>query len=147
MPPRLRPGAVLEFAVGDGLGYVLFAGRHPAYGDAVVPATRVFPARRSPTAAEFEGSYFTFYLAQAAARAGLVSIVVSLPPPQMPTTWRRPGMIRGRTVETWLIDDDVGTRVVSQLRDSERQIPIASIWNHAMLAARVPEGWRPEHWA
>jgi hypothetical protein len=144
MAKRLRPGDVLEVRLPDGRGYVLYVGTHPEYGDAIVVAPAVVSHRPSVSQRLFDEGYVTFYPARAAVAQGLLTAVGSLTAPPLPTVLRRPGVRSGRTVETWVIEDESGETVKRSLGDKERRIPIAAIWNHELLTQRIAEGWRPE---
>jgi hypothetical protein len=47
-------------------------------------------------------------------------------------------------VETWIIEDGASELVTKKLSETERELPIAVIWNRELLVQRVSEGWRPE---
>ena len=128
----------------DGLGYVLYMGTHPEYGDAIAVAPVVVSHRPSVSQEFFDEGYVTFYPARAAVVQGLLTVVGSLTAPPLPSVLRRAGVRSGRTVETWVIEDEWGETVKRSLGDEERRIPIAAIWNHALLSQRIAEGWKPE---
>jgi hypothetical protein len=147
MPARAKIGDVLEVVdPAGGFVYVHYAGRRPVEGDAIAVCPAKQPDRVAVTAALFRGAYFTFYPASKAVREGLAKVVGHLPPPALPTRWRRPGAVFGRDVKTWLIDDAGRTEVrrTEDLSAEERLLPHASIWNHAFLIGAVSAGWRPE---
>lgn len=128
----------------DGLGYVLYMGTHPEYGDAIAVAPVVVSHRPSVSQEFFDEGYVTFYPARAALAQGLVTVVGRLPAPALPTVLRRAGVRTGRRVETWIIEDESGETMKRTLDGKERLIPIAAIWNHEFLIHRIAEGWRPE---
>lgn len=144
MAKRLRPGDVLEVRLPEGLGYVLYLGTHPEYGDGIAVSSAVVTQRPSLTQGFFDEGYVTFYPARAALAQDLVTVVGRLPAPALPRALRRPGVRTGRTVETWIIEDESGETVKRTLGAQERLIPIAAIWNHELLVHRIAEGWRPE---
>jgi hypothetical protein len=144
MTKRLLPGDVLEVPLAQGLGYLLYVGRHAEYGDAITVSPAVVNQRPSVTVGLFDEGYVTFYPARAALAQGLVTVVGRLPAPALPTVLRRAGVRTGRRVETWIIEDESGETMKRTLDGKERLIPIAAIWTHEFLIHRIAEGWRPE---
>jgi hypothetical protein len=144
MARRPTPGDVLELAVPDGVIYLHYLGKHVEYGDGVVVCLRK-QAKRAPVSPDlFREGYVTFYPVIAAVGRGFAAVVGHLPSPGLPERLRRRGAISGRKVETWIIEDGSKEVVKQELSDEERQLPIASIWNHEFLVQRVNEAWRPE---
>ena len=140
----LRPGDVLEVRLANGLGCLLYVGAHAEYGDAIKVSPVVARERPSVSLGLFERGYITFYPARAALAQGLVKTVGSLPAPSLPNVLRRAGARSRCNVETWIIEDESGETVTRTLTRTQRQIPIAAIWNHEFLVQRIAEGWRPE---
>jgi hypothetical protein len=99
----------------------------------------------SVTTALFRQGYEIFYPVSAALSHGVAVVVGHIPTQGLPNRLRRPGARIGRKIETWIIEDAVGEVLRRELSGEERALPIAVIWNHALLAQRVHEGWRPEH--
>ncbi len=123
--------------------YVQFVGTHPDYGDAVRVEPRVHHLPPSTFDDLFRDGYFTFYPARLAVRKGVMRIAGHGTAPQMPAMWRRAGARRGTAIETWVIETAVSEQVTSDLTPAQRSLPIAAIWNHAMLLERVATGWHP----
>jgi hypothetical protein len=143
MPPRPKPGDLLDFEVPGGIALAVYVGRHRDCGDAISVWPKVFPQRPRLDALEPKDAYVTFYPARAAQRAGLVHVVGSAVPPPMPGVLRRAGARAGTRVETWVIERESGDVVRGVLSDDERRLPIAALWNHEFLVARVVSGWQP----
>lgn len=141
---RATPGDVLEIATQNGLIYLHYLGKHSEYGDGVTVCPTRQSTRVSVSNDLFIGGYVTFYPAVASVARGLAEIVGHLPSAGLPKRFRRPGARSGRSVETWIIEDDSSEVVRRQLTDAERTLPIATIWNHELLLQRVHEGWKPE---
>lgn len=157
MSKKLKPGDVLEIETPGELGallsmevpagfiYVAYIGKHPEYGDGIAVIGRIFPTRQRVNQQMFEDCYVTFYPASRALRERLVSAVGRIEAvPDVPTSYRRPGAVEGRTVVTWIVTHDGQDEVRWQLSDSDLRLPIAGVWNHAFLIERVAVGWRPE---
>lgn len=141
--PRAKPGDVLELRAADRFAYLHYIGRHPEYGDAVFVGPSLYEQSTALTPEIFANGYVTFYPATAALAQGLVEVVGHLPPPSLPSRLRRPGAISGRNIETWVIEDGASELVKTELSAAERQLPIASIWNHQYLVQRLTEKWDP----
>src|SRR5262249_9219450 len=93
-----------------------------------------------------KSGYLAFYSARAAVQEGLVKLVGSCPlSKDVPRNTRRAGA-RGRTgkILTWIIETDGHELMRTELSEAERQLPIAAVWDHALLAMRISEGWSPE---
>jgi hypothetical protein len=156
MARRLRSGDVLEvefpkvpspeLAFPDGgFGYLTYVGKSQEYGDAVRVRPGVLYERPAITEDLFKDSYVIFYLANAALRYKLVTVVGQLAPVPMPTVFRRRGGIaRGGKVLNWFIDDENGTTSTEVLTDAQRLLPIAAMWNHEALLFDISREWRPE---
>ncbi len=145
----MTAGDVLEVATPQSLAYVLYVGKHPEYGDAILIAPRRYAERPDDLESLFDtdGCYVAFYPAAAATAQGLVKIVgkISVPAGLPPKRIRRAGARSGSTVKTWVVESDNGGDVVkSQLSPSERRLPIGAIWNHEFLVDRLSRAWRPE---
>ncbi len=156
MARRLRSGDVLEvefpkvpspelaFPKG-GFGYLTYVGKSQEYDDAVRVRPGILYERPAITEDLFKDSYVIFYLANAALRYKLVTVVGQLAPVPMPTVFRRRGGIaRGGKVLNWFIDDENGTTSTEVLTDAQRLLPIASMWNHEALLFDISREWRPE---
>jgi hypothetical protein len=140
---NIATGDVLVADSPGGAVYVQYVGTHPDYGDAVRIEPRV---RQSPPSALddlFHDGYFTFYPARLAVKKGLMQIVGRAAAPRMPTIWRRAGVRRGTVIDTWVIEEETGEQVTRELTPAQRLLPIAAVWNHAMLLERVAAGWHP----
>jgi hypothetical protein len=141
---RCKAGDAFEVRVGDQYAYLLYVGRHPDYGDAVFVNPSLYPSEMQAGDALFTNGYVTFYPATAALRQRLIRKVGSVTAKLMPPRWRRAGARYGTLIKTWVIEDDHSEYVTSQLTPAERQLPIASIWNHEFLVGRIREGWSPQ---
>ena len=144
MAKRLKPGDILEAVAASGLLYLQYLGKHREYGDAVLVCPVEQGSRPSTYENLFTSGYVTFYPATVAVTRGLASVVGHGDPRDMPRRVRRPGARVGVVVKTWIVEDETGESVKHQLSEDERLLPIAAIWNHALLQERVREGWRPE---
>ncbi len=156
MVRRLRPGDVLEVEFprvpspeasfpNGGFGYVTYIGKHPEDGDAIRIRPLVFDQRPQIADELFSDSFVALYPAHLALKTGLATLVGKVTPMPMPTVFRRRGGIdRSGKVLNWLIEQ--GNEVISKdsLSLAERQLPIASVWNHELLLIRISQGWRPE---
>src|SRR4051812_22272381 len=143
---RAKPGDILEVETRKGLHYLYYLGKHPVYGDAILVAPGSYSERPTEMNQLFEGGYVKFYPVGAAVYQGLVKVVEHMPMPDkvVPTRMRRAGVRLGTQIATWIIEDESGETVRKELSDEERQLPIASIWNHELLLQRLEEGWHPE---
>ena len=156
MARRLRSGDVLEVEFPKvpspevawpegGYGYLLYVGKHHHNGDTVLLRPGILHEHPPITEDLFKDSYITLYLANAALKYKLVTVVGQLAPVPMPTVFRRPaGIDRGGTVLNWWIDDEHGTTATDSLTDAQRLLPIAAIWNHEALLFDISREWRPE---
>lgn len=156
MAGRLRPGDVLEIefprvpspeaAFPDGgFGYIVYVGKHPEDGDAIRIRPRIFSERPQITDELFSDSYVALYPANLAIKSGLATVIGKVIPTPMPPVFRRRGGIdRSGKVLNWLIEQEKETISKDSLTLDERQLPIASVWNHELLLMRISQGWRPE---
>jgi hypothetical protein len=156
MARRLRSGDVLEVEFpkvpspelvfpDGGYGYLTYVGKSQEYGDAVRVRPGVLYERPPINEDLFKDSYITFYPANHALKHKLVTVVGQLEPVPMPTVFRRRGGIaRGGKVLNWFIDDENGTTSTKVLTDVQRQLPIASMWNHEALLFQISKGWKPD---
>lgn len=145
MPRRTRAGDVLEVTASSGRIYVHYLGRHSEYGDAIAVCTTVYDVVPEIAPELFRDSYVVFYPAAAAVARGLAAIVGHLPSSGVPTRLRRPGARSASgTILTWVLEDQMSEVVKQRLSTAEALLPLAVIWNHAMLIQRVEEKWRPE---
>ena len=140
---RLTVGDALAVHAGDRLAYVQYIGSHQEYGDAILVSPRLHERAVPVTSDLFADGYVTFYPAKAAANQGLVELIDNLPSPPLPNRLRRAGKRSGRVVDTRIIEDSAGEIVKSRLSKAERKLPIAAIWNHALLVQRLVEQWDP----
>jgi len=145
---RPRPGDVIEIPLKSGFGYCIYLGRHAVLGDTVW----ILAGSHSEHVSEFPvtgetGGYYAFYPAIAAAKAGLVRIVGYRPEAlrEVPEIVRYiVNVDENGLVGSWLVTDGAGLRIPrTQLSEEERQLPIGSIWNHALLVERIETNWRP----
>lgn len=153
---RLRPGDVLEVEFprvpspeaafpNGGFGYVAYVGKHPEDGDAIQIRPLVFAVRPQITDELFSESFVALYPAHLALKEGLATVVGRVTPMPMPTIFRRRGGIdRSGKVLNWLIEQENVTISRDSLTPAERQLPIASVWNHELLLIRISQGWKPE---
>jgi len=145
MARRAKPGDVLEVTTPDGAAvYLHYLGKHQDYGDGVAVCPTKQAAHVEVSGELFRGGYVTFFPVVAAVTQGLASVVGHLPSPGLPKRVRRPGARSGNKVETWIIEEGSTEIVRRVLSETERQLPIAVIWNRDLLVQRVSEGWRPE---
>ncbi len=131
---RLVPGDILEFALDGSKKSVQYLGKHPEYGGVVwVP---------SETGTV---GYVAFYPAAAAVTQKLVEVTGQRDPAtQVPTKIRRPGArSREGKIDSWVVENGGEERMTRGLTDTEKQLPIAVIWNHEMLCIRIRESWNP----
>jgi hypothetical protein len=137
-----KPGDVLSVALGDGVAYLQYLGKHKRYGDAVLVSRRFEQALDSISPQFFADAYVAFYPVSAAAQQGLVEIVGHMPSPRVPSRIRRAGERVGRTIKSWVIEGGLlGERVKATLSKSELQLPIAqtgSPWRNSAPCVR----WR-----
>jgi hypothetical protein len=145
----LKPGDILEVSCKSGVAYVHYVGKHRDYGDTIFVYPEVF--RRQPNElASLDGraGYITFYPAGAAVRQGLAKIVGSTPLPpgvQVPDVFRREAATsRTGEVTSWIVVRDGREALKRNLTAGEKQLPIASVWNHEYLVDRIVERWHPE---
>lgn len=139
----LSSGSVLRARTPAGDVHVLYLGTHPVYGDGVLVARGLARVDASVDDGRFSDGYVAFYPARDAVRQRLVEVVAQLAPRGLPSRLRRPGARRGREISTWILEDGDAETVRRELSDDERRLPIAAVWNHALLVQRVTEGWDP----
>jgi len=143
-----RPGDVFELQVEGSVAYLQYLGKHPSYGDAIrILHTKSLPATAQGWCAAVAKGYIVFYPLRSSSAQGLVSMVGHHDKAlEVPRTVRRAGARdRDGRVRRWIIVE--GDRIDSShevLTAEQRMLPIAGIWNHAMLCKRVLQGWRPE---
>lgn len=142
---RQRPkiGDILQLRDGDRFAYLHYIGRHPEYGDAVLVSPKFQDRQISVAGDYFADAYATFYPVTLAVAQGLAEVISQLPSPGLPKRMRRPGAMTGNRVDTWIIEEGGREIVRATLSDDERRLPIAGIWNHAILIQRIGEGWTP----
>jgi hypothetical protein len=95
-----------------------------------------------------KSGYLAFYPARHAVAQGLAEVVASYKPPnfvEVPRRVRRVGA-RGRkgTPLSWILEDEGEETLRKSLNSAERELPIAAIWNHELLVARISEKWDPQ---
>ena len=144
MSKALRIGDVLELPVPAGHVYLHYAGKHKDYGDGIFVSPQTHASRPDISTELFEDAYFTFYPANAAVAKRLVSVVGNVGAPSIPSRLRRAGAREGRLVKTWIVEEGSNETLRRVLSPEERRLPLARIWNHALLLQRISEGWRPE---
>jgi hypothetical protein len=138
----VKPGSILEIAFGDKLVYVHYVGRNSWGGDGVIVLPTTFDVRPVFTPEMFVSGYFVLYMAKAAVHLGLATVVGKLPPPAMPTRFRRKP---GGPSSPWIIMAEDGSEYLRQvLSEEELLLPIETIWNHALLLEEIESGYRPE---
>ena len=142
-----KPGDVLSVALGDGIAYLQYLGKHKQYGDAVLVSRRFEQAQAAISPLTFAGAYIAFYPVSAAARQDLVQIVGNMPARRVPSRIRRAGERVGRTIKSWVIEGGLlgllGKKVKTTLSESELQLPMGQIWDHKFLVTRINEGFHP----
>ena len=146
---RVKTGDILELQTPRGLSYAQYVGKHTEYGDVI----RVVSGWHGHRVTDFVGllsqsGYLAFYPASAAVKNGLAEIVGSHPLPvgvSVPQSLRRAGA-RGRTgqVLTWIVEIAGHDIVCKELDEAQRKLPIAAVWDHALLIERISQGWSPE---
>jgi hypothetical protein len=142
----LRPGDVLELPCEGSFAYFSYLGKHPLLGDTIWILPRLHSVRPPDSCALFsEPGYYAFYGATAAARHGEVRKMAFCPEAMrpIPRTLRYALNRAGGRVLQWRIADGAKGETVSELTPEQRDLPIASIWNHAALLARIAERWTP----
>jgi len=145
----LKPGDVIEVAIGDSYSYLQFVGKHADYGDVVrvIPDVYDEPAKSHEFLVEADG-YIAFYSATQSVRQGLTSIVGNVELPSevhVPKILRRAGA-RGDQgkILTWFVEKNGVDSLRRTLSDEERSLPIAAVWDHELLKIRILENYRPE---
>lgn len=143
----LVPGAVVAVDGDGALYYAQYVGQHAEYGDVLWVLPEAFQGSPAAwSALPWARGYYAFYPLRASVRQGLTTIVGQAPLDgrAVPVALRRVG---ARSVEgailTWMVSDGTTEDRREVLSDAERRLPIASIWNHAMLLHRLSEGWHP----
>lgn len=148
MANALVVGDILEVTLPAGVAYVSYAGKNESLGDAIWVVPRVLPAPTTDWKAVFAGEgYFAFYPANAAVRRRLVRKVGhSIDAMHLVPAKRRnvANVDATGTVTSWVITEGT-TRVPrsdAELDESERQLPVADIWNHQYLIEAIASGMR-----
>lgn len=159
MPHRLRSGDVLEVefpkvpspsvAFPDGgFGYLTYVGKHHHNGDAVRVCPRVFHEQPEITDGLFVDSYIAFYPANVALVHKLVRVVGRLAPVAMPTTFRRGPFKLGEVTLPYQIDvyngKECKTYLKYSLSEEEKNLNMATVYNHEALLCTISQGWRPQ---
>ena len=145
----LKPGDLLEVAIGDSYSYLQFVGKHSDYGDVirVIVGTYDEPTKSIESVVRAEG-YIAFYSANQSVRQGLTTVVGSAELPagvQVPNILRRAGVRADHgKILTWFVEKNGVDSLRRSLTDEERALPIAAVWDHELLKIRVLEHWRPE---
>jgi hypothetical protein len=145
---RLEPGDILEMEQAEGFSYVAYTGQHDGLGDGIWVIPRVYPARPDDLCGIFDlPGYHIFYQAQFAVTRRLVRKVGhcdnAVRP--VPTTLRY--LMRHDAdgyVTLWDVYDRVRHNQLAELTPEQRELPIAQIWNHPLLLARIASGWTPD---
>lgn len=140
---RLKVGDVLELDVGGRASYIQYIGTHSEYGAAIVVQPQNQGDTPATTEEYFADGYVTFYPVGVALSQGLVKVVGNARARELPRKYRRAGVRSGAAIETWVIEGDGADVVTSSLSREELALPIASMWNHALLVQRIAEGWSP----
>jgi hypothetical protein len=145
---RVNVGDVLEVRSSRGYSYVQYVGKHPEYGDVIRVFQGCFNARQFDVGSSAtHTAYLAFYSARAAVSQGFAEIVETIPLPagtRVPSHVRRAGARgTGGEIRTWIIEKDGQEVVKHELTESERQLPIAAIWDHELLTLRISEKWDP----
>jgi hypothetical protein len=142
-----RPGDVLEVETPKGFSYVQYVGKHSEYGDVIQVFGGLYKSRLADLMVlSTQPAYFAFYSARASVKRGLVRIAGSCPlSKEIPCIIRRAGA-RATTgkVLSWIIESDGKELMKRHLSETERQLPIGAVWDHALLVLRISEGWSPE---
>jgi hypothetical protein len=119
-------------------------------GDLVWVIPYLFPAPppKIASVAELDG-YFAFYPVHTALRQKLVAKVgfIESAVRLVPTRWRNAlDFNPDRSVARWFISDGSSRELRRDidLTPEKRALPIADVWNHEYLCARIREGWRPD---
>jgi hypothetical protein len=142
---RLLGGEILEVPIGTKFGYVQFLGNHRLHGDAVLVHPALHTRQSSFAAGFFSSGYVAFYPACLAVTQKRIEVVAQSPPPAIPKRYRRPEAVAsGGKVESWVIEGGWRNVTKRELSDEERSIPIAAVWNHEQLSAKISKGWKPE---
>jgi hypothetical protein len=143
MRKRLVGGEILEVPVGDRFGYVQFLGEHREYGDAILVNPTLQDRQAHFPTGFFSTGYVTFYPAAVSVAQKLVEVVAQSSPPSLPKRFRRPRAERDGAVDSWVIEGGWRDVVKQTLTDEERKLPIADVWKHEFLRARIADGWTP----
>lgn len=149
MPNGLVVGDVLEIRLTGGVAYAAFAGKNGSLGDAIWVVPIVFPSPTKDWKAVFErDGFFVFYAANAAVRRKLVQKVGFSTDAMRPLPAKRRSAVDvddDGAVTKWLITQG-SERIVrraSEVDEHERNLPIATIWNHESLKDAILSGRRP----
>jgi hypothetical protein len=152
MANALVVGDVLELTLPGGVAYVTYAGRNESLGDAIWIVPKIFVTPREDWKMVFsEEGYFAFYPANAAVRRKLVRKVGFSAEAMRLLPRRRRSEADSDdqgNVTSWLIIEGK-ERVVrpdTDLDETERELPIASSWNHEYLMPLQPAGSHSEHY-
>lgn len=144
---KVITGDLLEVQTPHGLSYVQYVGKHPEYGDVIRVLPGSYEHRMSDFTALIEKpGYVAFYSARASVAQGLTEIVGSYPLQiEVPRNVRRAGA-RARTgrILTWIVESNGQEMVRKELTETEKQLPIAAIWDHELLILRISEHWSPQ---
>ena len=137
------PGDVFEIKHQARFAYIQFVGENTRYGEIIRVAPGLLDSRTNDFESLFSTAYFTLYPINRACKLKMVEKAGALPPPPVPSSWRRRGAIIGMEIKTWFIDESGKDRIVRELSAEEASLPIASIWNHEYLLETIAEGWTP----
>lgn len=130
--------------VGSQFGYVQFLGTHRKHGEAILVSPELYKRQAAFAASFFSRGYVTFYAACLGVTQKRIEVVAQSTPQSLPKRFRRPSVVLpDGSVESWVIEGGWREVVKKALTDEERQIPIAKVWNHEMLCARIASGWTP----
>jgi len=144
----IKPGDMLEAHTPKGLAYIQYVGRHREYGDVI----RVFQGHYDHRCTNLievalRPAYIAFYSARAAVKQGLVEYIATVPLAEfvvVPSDLRRAAArARSGKVLTWIVESGTGESLRHELSESERELPIAAVWDHELLIERISTGWTP----
>lgn len=143
----MRRGALVELTLDQGVGTLLYLGRHPFYGECVLVIGRTDGgASLEDIGARASSGYVTFFPVKGAIASGSARVVNHLKGavPEVPTRFRRPGRIeRGGEVANWIVENEDSEQVVEELSEAQLDLPIGAIVDEQALRAEIEAGWHP----
>ncbi|HEV7706485.1 MAG TPA: hypothetical protein VGO46_19465 [Gemmatimonadaceae bacterium] len=150
MANALSIGDILELDCKNGFAYVAFSGKDATLGAAVWVIPKIYSEPQHDWESVFANKgYFVFYAANTALKHRLVRRVAhSIEAMKMLPGPRRNAIRTDKNgkVVRWVITegDKRVPKADHELSESDRLLPIADMWNHQFLLAKIAAGWMPE---